>query len=98
MNDFDLPEKTTDSNIVDQEAIINNELTDREREILNDYNSDDDEVDDPKKDVKYYTPSQAQRATFKLIDSQKQLVETMKTLTPALKQSKKIMKNFKHFF
>ena len=34
----------------------------------------------------------------KLIDSQKQLVETMKTLTPALKQSKKIMKNFKHFF
>ena len=26
-NDFDLPEKVTDSNVVDQEAVINNELT-----------------------------------------------------------------------
>lgn len=41
-----------------------------------------------------YTPAQAQRATFQLIDTVQQLKDTMENLTPVLKEGKQVMSMF----
>lgn len=54
----------------------------------------EEEVVDPKKPIQQYSPAEAQRATFHLIDTVSQLKETMTSLSPVLKQGAEVMKLF----
>jgi energy-coupling factor transporter transmembrane protein EcfT len=74
-----------------------NDITDNDLKNIDDDNSDNDE-NAPEhfntKDIDYnsYTPAKAQRETYRLINTVKQLSETIEHLEPTLKKSKKMMK------
>ena len=73
-----------------------------ESDDLKEHNDIDDESFHDKKDdnnikgkkIKDYTPQQAQKETFKLIDTVKQLNHTIQALGPTLKEGKAILSSF----
>jgi hypothetical protein len=82
-------------------SLTNDDLI--EKNDLDDFNfdksvdNDDDLVDIEKKETKDYTPSEAQKQTYKLIDTVKQLNSTIKTLGPTLEMGKQVMDKMKKY-
>lgn len=77
-----------------------NDLNDDETGLINDVDDDDDTLNFKKlkgKKKSAYTPAQAQRATYKLIDTVKQLEQTMNNLGPTLKMGHRVMKSMQKF-
>lgn len=57
----------------------------------------DDEISIKNKDVKDYTPSEAQQKTYELINTVKQLDDTIKTLGPTLEIGKQVLDKMKQY-
>jgi len=82
-------------------------LNDDEYTLINDNDEDDDDGDIDSSLINYkkiksrnksaYTPARAQRETYKLIDTVKQLEDTMKNLGPSLKMGHKIMRSMEKY-
>lgn len=75
-----------------------NDLVDIKPEEIGDNKDTTDYRKPPKeneKDDKYITPVKAQRETFRLINTIKQLEETMKSMEPTLKQGANLMEKMK---
>lgn len=68
------------------------EITEDDINLLND---DDDDDKTPNESNKYMESAKAQRETFRLINTIKQLDDTVKNLAPTLKQGANIIEKFK---
>ena len=82
-------------------AITENDLIEKNDIKEHDFDSsietEDDIISLDKKETKDYTPSEAQKQTYKLIDTVKQLDSTIKTLAPTLEIGKKVLDKMKEY-
>lgn len=89
----------TNKNSTDSSNVDENEDTNADKEIdISEIDFDKDNsgnIDQNDVEKKYMTASDAQKETFRLINTIKQLDDTVKNLTPTLKQGADIIDRFK---
>lgn len=81
--------------ITDDDMIEKNDI--KEHDFDSSIETEEDVLNMEKKDTKDYTPNEAQKQTFKLIDTVKQLDSTIKTLAPTLEIGRKVIDKMKKY-
>ena len=95
----DEPEETDNEDKKDKKDKITIEkmIDDLDKIKIEDNNDDDDDDKTETKNLAELKPYQAQRETYQLIETVKNLKETMNTLGPTLKEAKSILSTYKQF-
>ena len=75
--------------ITDDDMIEKNNIKDHDFD--SNIETEDDIINMRNKDTKDFTPNEAQKQTYQLIDTVKQLNSTIKTLAPTLEMGRKVM-------
>ena len=81
--------------ITDDDMIEKNNI--KEHDFDSSIETEEDVLNMEKKDTKDYTPNEAQKQTYKLIDTVKQLDSTIKTLAPTLEIGRKVIDKMKKY-
>ena len=81
--------------ITDDDMIEKNDI--KEHDFDSSIETEEDVLNMEKKDTKDFTPSEAQKQTYKLIDTVRQLDSTIKTLAPTLEIGRKVIDKMKKY-